>query len=421
MSALLSLEAALDRMLDRLQPLPATTVGVDDAVGRVLAEPIIANVTMPPWDNSAMDGFALQAADVAGATRRWPKALRIVGESRAGHAPDVEVRSGTAVRILTGAMIPDGADAVVPVEDTDARAGPADLPDSVMIRAAPAKGANIRTAGGDLDQGDRLLELGVRVSPAALAVIVAAGHGAVRVHRRPRVAVLATGDELVEAGAPLGPGQIHDSNAPALAAQARLVGADVRRLGIVPDTLADVERRLAEAIAWADVIVASGGVSVGAHDVVKLAFERFGELDLWQVAIQPGKPLAFGRAVGPDGGSVLFFGLPGNPVSSFVTFELFVRPVLRRLSGDRDPLARDAVRARLASAMTKARDRRAFLRVTLTPDPERPGQWLAASAGGQGSHVISALAAADGLAIIPEGVDGLPADAEVDVWRLEGA
>jgi molybdopterin molybdotransferase len=420
-SDLLSLEAALDRMLDRLQPLPATTVGVDEALGRVLAEPIVAHVTMPPWDNSAMDGFAVQAADVVGATKRWPKTLRVVGESSAGHVPEVEVRSGTAARILTGAMIPVGADAVVPVEQTDALAGMADLPESVTIRAAAAVGANVRATGSDLRQGDRLLEPGIRISPATVAVIVAAGHGAVRVHRRPRVAILATGDELVEAGAPLEPGQIHDSNAPAIAAQARLVGADVRRLGIAPDSLAEVERRLAEAVAWADVIVASGGVSVGARDVVKAAFERFGALDLWRVAIQPGKPLAFGRAVGQDGGNVLFFGLPGNPVSTFVTFELFVRPVLRRLAGDRDPLARDAVRARLAAPMTKARDRRAFLRVILQPDPETGPGWLAVSAGGQGSHVLSALAAANGLAIIPEGVDGLPAGAEVDVWRLEGA
>ncbi|HEY8199285.1 MAG TPA: gephyrin-like molybdotransferase Glp [Candidatus Limnocylindrales bacterium] len=421
MSGLLSLEAALARMLDRLQPLPTTTVGVDDAVGRVLAEPIVAHVTMPRWDNSAMDGFAVQAADVTGATKRWPKTLRVAGESRAGHAPDAEVKGGTAVRILTGAMVPAGADAVVPVEDTDAPPGMADLPETVTVRAVAAAGANIRLAGSDLHQGDRLLEPGVRISPAAVAVIVAAGYGAVRVHRRPRVAVLATGDELVEAGAPLGPGQIHDSNAPAIAAQARQLGAEVRRLGIAGDSLGEVERRLGEATAWADVVVASGGVSVGAHDVVKTAFGRFGELDLWRVAIQPGKPLAFGRAVGPEGGHVLFFGLPGNPVSTFVTFELFVRPVLRRLSGDRDPLARDVVRARLASAMTKARDRRAFLRVVVEPDPETPGGWLAVSAGGQGSHVLSALAAANGLAIIPEDVDGLPAGAEVDVWRLEGA
>jgi molybdopterin molybdotransferase len=420
-SALLSLEAALARMLDRVQPLPATTVAADDALGRVLAEPIVAHVTMPPWDNSAMDGFAVQAADVTGATRRWPTTLRVVGESSAGHAPEVEVKAGTAVRILTGAMIPAGADAVVPVEATDAPQGVSELPDSVTVRAPVDRGANIRAAGSDLHQGDRLLEPGTRVSPAAVAVIVAAGLGAVRVHRRPRVAVLATGDELVEAGAPLGPGQIHDSNAPAVAAQARLVGADVRRLGIARDELAEVERRLAEAVAWADVVVVSGGVSVGAHDVVKAAFQRFGQLDLWRVAIQPGKPLAFGRAVGPDGGPVLFFGLPGNPVSTFVTFELFVRPVLRRLSGDHDPLARDAVRARLATPMTKARDRRAFLRVSLEPDPALAGGWLATSAGGQGSHVVSALAAANGLAIIPEDVDGLPAGAEVDVWRLEGA
>jgi molybdopterin molybdotransferase len=421
MSAMLSLEVALARMLERVGPLPAATVGLDDALGRVLAEPITARVTLPPWDNSAMDGFAVQAADVTGATKRWPKTLTVVGESRAGHPPEGTVRSGTAMRILTGAMLPPGADAVVPVEATDAPEGVAALPASVVVMGAAAVGANVRRAGSDLRQGDRLLEPGSRVSAAAVAVIAAAGHGSVRVHRRPRVAVLATGDELVEAGAVLGPGQIHDSNAPALAAQARQVGAEVRRLGIAHDTLAEVERRLAEAVAWADVVIVSGGVSVGAHDMVKSAMERFGPLDLWRVAIQPGKPLAFGRAVGPEGGPVLMFGLPGNPVSTFVTFEIFVRPVLRRLAGDADPLARDTVRARLSSALTSAKDRRAFLRVVLRPDTSNGTGWLASSAGGQGSHVISALATADGLAIIPEGVDRLEAGAEVEVWRLEGA
>jgi molybdenum cofactor synthesis domain-containing protein len=233
------------------------------------------------------------------------------------------------------------------------------------------------------------------------------------------VAVLGTGDELVPAGGPTGPAQIHDSNSVGLAAQAADAGADAVSLGIAPDRLDAVSERLQAGIAEAEIVIASGGVSVGAHDVVKDAFEQLGRLDLWRVAVQPGKPLAFGIATRPDGGVARFFGLPGNPVSSFVTFELFVRPVLRRLAGHRDVIGRPIVRARLTDRLTSSPGRRTFARVTLSHDPAAPGGWLAGSAGGQGSHVLSALAAADGLAIVPEEIDELPAGADVDVIRLD--
>jgi molybdenum cofactor synthesis domain-containing protein len=233
------------------------------------------------------------------------------------------------------------------------------------------------------------------------------------------VAILGTGDELVPAGRPIGPAQIHDSNSVGLAAQAAEAGAEAISLGIAGDRLDDVAGRLNTGIAEAEIIIASGGVSVGAHDVVKDAFQQLGRLELWRIAVQPGKPLAYGVAKRPDGGTAHFFGLPGNPVSSFVTFELFVRPLLRRLAGHRDELGRPIVRARLVDRVTSSPGRRTYARVTLAADHDAPGGLLASLAGGQGSHVLSALAAADGLAIIPEELDELPAGADVDVIRLD--
>ena len=332
------------------------------------------------------------------------------GEVAAGRPSDVVVEPGTAVRILTGAPIPRGADAVVPVEDTDAQPGVAALPELVEIRASYVAGAHIRRAGSDLRAGQTLLEPGTQVAPAAIAVAAAGGHATLPVHRMPRVAILATGDELVPAGALLGPAQIPDSNTPGLMAAARDAGAEVRALGIAHDTFESVRDALQQGLDWADVVVASGGVSVGAHDVVKDAFASLGQIELWRIAVQPGKPLAFGRA-----GKTLMFGLPGNPVSSLVTFELFVRPVIRRLAGHDDVIGRETVIATLDGAVRKAPGRRAFIRVRL----DRRGEgWRASLAGGQESHMLSALAAADGLAIIPETMDSADAGAQVEVIRL---
>jgi molybdopterin molybdotransferase len=416
---LLPLEVARERILDGVEPLPSEDVRLPDALGRVLAVDAHALVTLPPWDNSAMDGFAVRSADVVAATPDAPIELRVVGEVAAGHEPSASVEPGTAIRVLTGGMMPPGADAVVPVEVTDAPEGVAALPERVRIELAVADRRHVRRAGSDFEKGDELLQAGNRITPAAIAALAAAGHANLPVHRLPRVAVIATGDELTPLGEPLGPASITDSNSESVSAQVRATGAEPVRLGIARDDHDAVRERMLEGIMAADVLVATGGVSVGAYDVVKDVFEEIGSLDLWRVAIQPGKPLAFGSAPRPDGGRCLLFGLPGNPVSSFVTFELFVRPVLRRLRGDPGDQGRPVVMATLADPVRKSAGRRAFVRVHLDQKPDADGRYRAHLAGGQGSHVLSALATADGLAVIPEDVDELPTGAVVEVIRLD--
>jgi molybdopterin molybdotransferase len=411
---LIPLEEAQGRVLAGVTPLSTERVGVDDAAGRVLAEAVSSTLTVPPWDNSAMDGFAVRSADVAAASVAAPVTLRVLGEIPAGGPADATVEPGSALRIMTGAMMPAGADAVVPVEDTDAAPGQAALPREVGIRAAVAVGANIRRAGSDVAAGAPLLPGGFAIGPAAVALLGATGHAMVEVRRRPRVAVLSTGDELVPLGEPLGPAQIHDSNGPALAAQARAAGAEVRRLGIARDTLADLLGLLEEAVSWADVVVLSGGVSVGAHDHVKTAFATLGTLSLWRVAIKPGRPFAFARARSGER-DVALFGLPGNPVSVFVTFELFVRPMLRALAGHARVFDRPVRRARLTEPLAGSAGRLTLARVVLEPDPERPDGLVARSSGGQDSYMLASLAAANGLAFLPA---SLPAGAEVTAWEL---
>ncbi len=414
---LLPLDDARARILEDVLPLRGGATPLAEALGRVLAEDATALITLPPWDNSAMDGYAVRSADVAGASPESPVTLAVVGEVAAGHEPEVGVGQRQAMRVLTGGILPPGADAVVKVEDTDAPPGVAELPQAVAVRSAVPPGKDIRRAGSDMHQGDQLLSAGTRIGPAAAAVLAAAGHAHINVHRVPRVGVIATGDELTPVGEPLGPASIPDSNSESIAAQVTAAGGEPVRLGIAVDRREVVRERLLEGIRDCDVLVVTGGVSVGAHDLVKEVFTEVGTLDLWRVAIQPGKPLAYGSAPRPDGGFCLLFGLPGNPVSSFVTFELFVRPVVRRLRGDPADQGRVTAQATLTDPVRKSAARRAFIRVTLD---ERPDGSLSASlAGGQGSHVLSALAQADALAVIEEGPAEVPAGTQVEVIRLD--
>ena len=449
---LLTVEEARDRVFAAIAgPTGSEVAWLSEALGRVAAEHLSSPIALPPWDNSAMDGYAIRAADTAAAREDAPAELEVIGEVRAGQPPESEVLRGTAVRIATGAPVPPGADAVIPVEQTtplDAsgsvtgergRDATGPLPARIAVHAAIGAGGSIRPKGSDLAAGTTIVEPGTVLTPAVIGLAAGVGLELINVHRKPHVSVLATGDEVRGRGSDLGPAGIPDANGPALMAMVEAAGGDPDTLGIAKDTFDDVRQRLcAGLIGGADLIIVSGGVSVGPYDVVRNAFAEFGEIDLWRVAVQPGKPFAFGtaRAPGDDGTDpsrppTLLFGLPGNPVSTFVTFELFVRPALRRLAGYRDDeLYRPVDRAILADDVSKSHGRRGFIRVRVdrdelgTPTRDDRGRvtaHLAGGAGGQGSHVMSALATADALAVIPEADDTLPAGADVELWWLDRA
>jgi molybdopterin molybdotransferase len=440
---LLSVEEARETVLAAVPgPTDTEIVYLSEARGRVLAEDVMSLTALPPWDNSAMDGYAIRAADVAAATEDAPIRLDVIGEVRAGTATETVVERGTAIRIATGAPVPPRADAVVQVELTtpaDATGAPAGergrvaagpLPAAVLVHTAIAPGTAIRRAGDDLEEAAAILSSGTRLTPAAIALAAGSGNEQLRVHRRPRIAILATGDEIRPAGRDLGEAGIPDANGPGLTALAEEAGGEAFDYGIAADRLEDVRARLAIAKHGdVDAVIVSGGVSVGPYDVVRTAFDEIGRIELWRVAVQPGKPFAFGVVERPDGGGTLLFGLPGNPVSTFVTFELFVRPAIRKLSGyPSDRLVRSTDRAVLRDDVTKSPGRRAFLRVVSERDAAgstvrdaegRVPVRLAGGARGQGSHVLSALAVADALAIVPESVEALPAGSPVDLWWLD--
>jgi molybdopterin molybdotransferase len=441
---LLTVEEARAGVLEAIAgPVGTETLATADALGRVVAEPVLAATDLPPWDNSAMDGYAIRAADVHEASEDRPTSLRVVGEIRAGCDPRRPVGEGEAVRIATGAPVPPGADAVVPVELTTpvgvdgAPAGPrgrdatGPIPAACLVHARVEPGGSIRRAGSDLAAGTRIVDAGTALGPAGIALAAGAGVATLWVHRRVRVAVMATGDEIRAPGEALGAAGIPDANGPGLRSLVVAAGAEAMDLGIARDDLHDVSGRLHRALeADVDAIVVSGGVSVGPYDVVKTAFDALGEIGLWRVAVQPGKPFTFGTAPRPGGGpAVLLFGLPGNPVSSFVTFELFVRPAVRRLAGLHE-LLRPTDRAVLTEPVSKSAGRRAFIRVVAERDADgapirddagRVPVRLSGGQRGQGSHVLSALVAADALAVVPESEDSLPAGAPVALWWLDRA
>ena len=437
---LLSVEAARDAVLAVAEPVGTERIQTADALGRVTAETVTAIVSLPPWANSAMDGYAIRAADTLSATRRRadPARGRRRHRCRCGarrhrdarqRRPDRDRREAPARRGRRRAGRGDDA-ARCRGSTRVARArchGPAAGRPAWSTNAS-SQAARSERPGATSWPAQRCSDL-ARASPRPLVALVAgAGVADIVVHRRPRIAVLATGDEVRAPGADLGPAGIPDANGPGLRALVAASGGEPIDLGIATDDLDDVLTRLRRGLdAGADALIVSGGVSVGPYDVVKTAIERIGRIDLWRVAVQPGKPFAFGVADRPDGGApVLLFGLPGNPVSSAVTFELFVRPAIRGLAGRHD-LLRPVDRAVLGEPVRKSHGRRAFLRVEAERDaagaPVRDGQGrvMVHLAGGQDSHVISALAAADALAVVPEADDSLPAGAAVDLWWLDRA
>jgi molybdopterin molybdotransferase len=378
---MLTVEEALEEVLSRTRVLEPESVDVTESLGRTLAEPVISRREVPPWPNSSMDGYAIRAGDTRGGGAR----LRVVTHIAAGVLPARSIGSGEAARIFTGAPLPDGADAVVPQEDVEVDG------DHVRVTATIARDAFVRPRGEDVRSGDRVLEPGQRLGPAEIGLLATLGHSPVRVHRRPRVAILSTGNELADLGEEPGPGQIPNSNTYSLMAQAREAGAIPLNLGIARDELSAIERRVRSA-RQADVLLSSAGVSVGEFDLVREALRHSGaELHLWQVSMRPGKPITFGSL-----GRTLVFGLPGNPVSAMVTFELFVRPALLRMGGGA-VLQRPRLSARARSRIDNPGFRRGYLRVRL----RRRGEGFEAElTGDQGSAILRSMTLADGLAVV---------------------
>lgn len=405
-----TLEAVQARILEAVPPLPPRRVAVRDAAGLVLAADVIAREPVPPFSNTAMDGYAVRAADTLGATEGAPVRLRVVGELPAGRAPTIAVGAGEAIRIMTGAPIPDGADAIVMVELT------ATDGDDVLVRHAATRGDHVRGAGGDLEAGAPVFVAGTRLQAAHLGVLASLDVHEVLVVPRARVGVMSTGDELVEHGA-LAPGRIRDSNRPMLRAIVEASGCDAVDYGIVRDDETVITDAITRAVDECDALLTSGAVSMGDYDYVKvvlgkLAASRANSSFEWlQIAIKPAKPLAFAMLDG-----VPVFGLPGNPVSSRVSFELFARPALRQMMGRRD--ARPVpVRAVAASAMPRRPDGKVHLdRVIVRVED---GGYRVERSGVQASNVLSGMAAANGLAVLPDG-EGFAAGDEVDVYLLDG-
>ncbi|CAN5767435.1 molybdopterin molybdotransferase MoeA [soil metagenome] len=392
-------EEARAEVLAAMPRLGAEQVGLEHALGRILAEDALAGHDVPPFPNSAMDGFAVISADVA----EVPVRLDVLEDVPAGSVATQAVREGTAIKIMTGAPMPSGADAVVKVESTHQPA-----PDLVEIRESVSAGTAVRPAGGDFPAGTRIVQSGSRLGPVEVSLLATVGVSAPLVSRRPRVAVMSTGDELVAPStADLAPGMIRDSNRPLMRGLVVEAGADVVDMGVVGDDEVALTSALSAASADADAIVTSGGVSMGDYDLVKQVLAASGEVGFWQVAMQPAKPFAFGHVAGTP-----LFGLPGNPVSALVAFEQFVRPALLHMQGGRH-LLRPQLKVRMGEAVDTDPQKLVFVRVVVT---EEDGVSVARLSGGQSSNVLSAVTTADGFAVVPVGVGAV---AEGDVVSLE--
>ena len=385
-------EEHLAECLAAVSPLPALDVALLDALDCVLAEDVESPIALPTFDNSSMDGYAVVADDVVAAGPEAPKVLPVVADIPAGFAEPLRLLPGTAARIMTGAPMPFGADTVIPVEWTDAGVA------AVQLYRPGVPGQFVRRAGEDVSAGETVARAGVRLTPRHLALLAAVGRNRVLVHPRPRVVVISTGSELVAPGRPLPPGGVYDSNGPGLTAAALELGAEARHVGIVDDDPNTVLEMLEDQLTRADLLITSGGVSAGAYDAVKAVLSRLGTVRFERVAMQPGMPQGFGT-IGPDNTPI--FTLPGNPVSSMVSFEVFVRPVLRKMWGE-IALHRQLVQAAVSQGWASPAGKRQFVRAAL--ERREDGHTTVRPVGGHGSHLVADLADAACLAVVPEEV-----------------
>jgi len=411
MTNLLNVDEAIAKILENISPLPDETIPLMETLSRTLAADVVAEINLPPFANSSMDGYAVQSEDVQTATTEHPVSLDVVMDIPAGFAPQKRLQSGQAARIMTGAPLPDGADAVIPVEDTDSpwdRSQAGDLPEHVGIKRSVKAGDYVRPIGEDIQAGTTVLKKGTPIRAAEMGILAALGYANVKVFRKPRVAILSTGDELVRVDEPLTPGKIRDVNTYTLTGLLRSLNANVLHFPIAKDTYDAVRKVFDDAIAQQpDMIISSAGVSVGAADFVKEVLEELGSVNFWRINLRPGKPLAFGQLQG-----VPFFGLPGNPVSVMVTFEVLVRPAIMKMSG-REVKAQ-TVETVVDENLTSD-GRRSYLRVNLE---ERNGVLYATTTGTQSSGALMSMVLADGLLIVPEGVKDVPAGTKLAVYPL---
>lgn len=408
----LTVQEALTAVLSGVSVLSAEQVTPLEALGRVLAQDVMAKDSLPPFANSSMDGYALQAADISGASATNPATLQVVGDVAAGVVLDVTVTSGTAVRIMTGAPVPPGADAVVPVEDTDERWRDRErpLPEKIQVNRSVKSGDYIRYPGEDIEAGQVILAQGHILRPQEVGVLASLGISQVAVVRRPKVAILATGDELLTIDQPLQPGKIRNSNGYTQAAQILALGAEPIQLGIARDTETAVREKLQAGLdAGVDLFISSAGVSVGAYDVVKAVLEEEGNIGFWRVRMRPGKPLAYGTYHG-----VPYLGLPGNPVSAMVSFERFARAAIRKMAGHTQ-LDRPTITV-IVQEKIDSDGRESYIRAVVT---RNENGYLASTTGAQGSHMMTSLVKANALLIVPEGVKYVAAGSQLTAWMFD--
>ena len=418
---MISVEEARARILAHFAPLEAVPAPLLETLGQVLAEDVRGGFDIPPLANTSMDGYAVRAADTTGAALASPRRLRVTGYLAAGSVYDGSVGPGEAVRIMTGAPLPDGADAIVPFEETDEEEQSTRWEDDprpdVRIDVAAAPGANVRPAGEDVRAGELVLPAGTILGPGQIGVLASLGLEQVTVIRRPRVAVLSTGDELLRPGEPLRPGAIYDSNGFSLASMVRELGAEPLVLDIAGDSVEALTARVREGVADADLLVTSAGVSRGDFDVVKEVLAREGEVGFWTVRMRPGKPLAFGTFSAGEGERVVpHLGLPGNPVSAMMTFELFGRPAVFTMLGKPQAWERPRVRAVAGERIARPDERRFYARAIVE---RRDGRYHARLTGPQGSGVLTSFALANGIAVVPEDAPAVEPGDEVEVLLID--